>query len=566
MGQGGREITVKAVVAGVLLGAVVASTNVYMGLKIGWTEGGSIFAAVLGFVVLKFSAGGLTKLENNIVQTAASASGCLAGALITVVAALTLLGRPMSYAEITLYLAAVAFLGVFYAIPLRRQLVEIERLPFPTGTATAATIGALHATRGLGASQARALGVAAALSAAVTWFRDGSPALIRANVFPPVESLFGHPPRQLTLGLNVSPLLLAAGLLVGPRVGVSLLAGSLVCWAGLAPWLSGAGLIEEVSFRSVTAWTLWPGMGLLVAYGLGASALRWRTLARGVALLRSARGGDSDGDEVSGTFWLVGFIGLAVFGALVVRLAFGVPIWMGLLAVALSFVLALVSVRAAGETDINPTGTMGHTTQIIYGGLAQGLPEVNLVAAGVTSAGASQAADLMHDLKAGRLLGASPRRQVCAQLIGVLGGVLAIVPVFLLIVRAHGLGSESMPAPVAVVWSGFARVVAEGAETLPKYAGRGAAIGAVLGVLLALVDRTSLRRGAPSAVGLGVAMVIPAVYCIPIFLGSMGKVVFRGVARDTHDRLGVSIASGGIVGEGLMGILVAALTLAGALG
>ena len=559
------ETSVRAVASGVLLGAVVASVNVYMGLKIGLTEGGSIFAAILGFGILRLwgrvgRAG--TLLETNIAQTAASASGVLAGVVITVVAALALMGRPMSYGEMTLYLAAVALLGVFYAIPLRRQLVEVEGLPFPTGTATAATIRALHATDGLGARQARTLGLAGAVAGLVTWFRDGAPAVIRAHLFPPIGSLLGYDPRQLTLGLYVSPMLLGVGLIVGLRVGGSLLAGSLLCWGGLAPWLAGRGVVEEVSFRSVTAWTLWPGMAILIAYGLAAAVLRGPTLVRGVLGLRLGREGR---EEVSLRLWLVGFAALAFVAALIVRLAFGVPYWMGLGAVLLSFVLALVSVRAAGETDINPTGTMGHTTQMVFGALARGQPHVNLLAAGVTSAGASQAADLMQDLKAGYLLGASPRRQVWAQVVGVLTGVIVIVPVYLLVTRAHGLGSEMLPAPVAAIWSGFARVLAEGGEPLPTYAGRAVLVGAGAGIVLAVLDRTRLRAGMPSAVGLGVAMVIPAIYCIPIFLGSVGKVVFQSLARRTHERHAVSIASGGIVGEGLVGILVAALKLVGLL-
>jgi len=560
------ELTGKAIAAGAALGTVVASVNVYMGLKIGWTEGGSILAAILGFVLLRFLAGGLTKVENNIVQTLASASGSLAGVVITVVAAFSLLGRPMNYLEISIYLLAVAFLGVFYAIPLRKQLVEVERLPFPTGTATATTIEALHATGGLAAAQAKSLGIAAAVAGAVTWLRDGVPSLIRANLFPPVGSVLGHSPQQLTLGMNVSPMLLAAGLLVGPRVGVSLLAGSMICWVGIAPALAGRGIIEDVSFRAVTSWTLWPGVGLLVAYGLTAALVRWRVFARGFALVRSTAARDQDEKGISPRFWLIGFTGVAVAGSLAVRLVFEVPLWMAVLAVPLSFVLALVSVRAAGETDINPTGTMGHTTQIVFGGLSPGQPHVNLVAAGMTSAGASQAADLMQDLKAGHLLGSSPLRQVYAQMIGVLTGVLVVVPVFLLISGAYGLGSETIPAPVAMVWSGFARVVAGGGDMLPMHAGVAGGIGVLVGILLAVLDRTNLGRAMPSAVGLGVAMVIPALYCVPIFVGSMCKEVFRRIDRERHDRYAVSVASGGIVGEGLIGVLVAGLKFGSVLG
>ncbi len=558
------EFTVKAVAAGVALGAVVASVNVYMGLRIGWTEGGSILAAILGFALLRLLTGGLTKTENNIVQTLASASGSLAGVVITVVAAFSLLGRPMSYLEISLYLLATAFLGIFYAIPLRKHLVETELLPFPTGTATAITIEALHAKDGPASAQAKVLGISALVAGAVTWFRDGVPALIRSNLFLPVAKVFGYEPQRLTLGMNVSPMLLAAGVLVGPRVGASLLAGSVICWLVLAPALAASGIIGEVSFRAVTSWTLWPGMALLVAYGIASTLTRWRLLARGFAFLPSAATRDRTNGTLSVRFWLVGFALSAAAGSLLVRLVFQVPLWMGLLAVLLSFVLALVAVRATGETDINPTGTMGHTTQILFGGLAPGQPQVNLLAAGITSAGASQAADLMQDFKAGYLLGSSPLRQVYAQMIGVLTGILVVVPVFFLISGAHGLGSESVPAPVAMVWAGFATVVSEGGHTLPARAGGAAVAGALVGIVLAILDRTRLRRLAPSAIGLGVAMVIPAFYCIPIFVGSMGKVAFRRIDRERHDRYAVSLASGGIVGEGLVGILVAALKFGGA--
>jgi uncharacterized oligopeptide transporter (OPT) family protein len=116
-----------------------------------------------------------------------------------------------------------------------------------------------------------------------------------------------------------------------------------------------------------------------------------------------------------------------------------------------------------------------------------------------------------------------------------------------------------------MVWSAFARVVAEGRKTLPAHAGTASVVGASVGLLLVLADRTRLGRFTPSGIGLGLAMVVPAMYCVPIFLGSLGKVLFRALSRERHDSYYVSVASGGIAGEGLAGILVAALRFAGVL-
>ncbi len=567
---GERQLSIRAVVAGCLIGGVVSCTNIYMGLKIGWSEGGSLIAAILGFAIFAAMRQTLSVLECNITQTAGSAAGSMASTagLLAPIPAMSMLGYEIPVPALFLWALSVAYVGVMFAAPLRRQMVDVEKLRFPTGTATAQTITAMFAEAGEARIKARVLvivGLSAGVFTLVTYF-------VPQVETPPVEGL-GITALTVAAAwgfkLYIGPLLFGAGILVGPRVGVSLISGAIVAWAITGPLVQDAGWAPGaiMSFADgPRGWLLWPGVAIMVSEALTSLALSWRTFVRalrGTAAAGRAAGQGDDG-EIPNWWWMAG-LGVASVGAvLVARFIFDIPPFMTVIAIALSSVLAVVAVRSTGETDINPVGGMGKVTQLVYGGIAPGNMVTNLMAAAITGAGASQSGDIMHDLKSGRLLGSSPRKQFIAQLIGIGSGVLFCVPAYLLVTSAYELGGTQMPAPAAQAWKAMAEILARGFEALPPHSTAAVLVAVIFGASLPILRRFKpIASYVPSGLAFGIAFIVPAFYSMIIFLGAMALAIWRWRSASGAERLAFAVASGLIAGEGLFGIVKAAMTLLG---
>jgi len=564
------ELTLRALVPGILLGVVIVAYNVYMGLRTGWGEGGSILAAILGFALMRALRQKYSVLENNLTQTTASASATVGNAM-NLIAAFFLMGVAISGWQVLVWLISMSALGVLFAVPLRRQLVVGEKLVFPTGTACASLISTMHAKGGEGMRKAHALLITGCVGAAVTWLRDTAflgPLRIPSHFYFDWLRLKigGFASRELLLGVEASPMILGAGFLIGPRVGVSLGVGAIASWAILAPWLVTHGVIENLGYRSVTGWTMWVGSSVLVSASLTSMVLRWRVITRALASMGKARRQALGALEIGRTPWVVGLVLSAVAVSLVLRVSLGIPLWMGGLGIVMSFLLAVVAVRATGETDIAPLGAVGHVTQIVNGALSPGNAMANLGAGIVTAGGAGEAADLMQDLKTGYLLGATPRRQVIGQLVGVVVGALCAVPIFFLLTQAHGLGTEKLPAMAAVVWSNFAQLLSRGFGVLPPFALTGVAIGVAVGILFGVLEKTRVRRWLPSPVGFGIGMIFPAFQGITMMVGGLVRGAVDRWRPRWSEQYAYLTAAGLIAGEGLIGIVVAVLIARGLLG
>lgn len=568
-GRPSTELTTRAVVAGMAIASLVAATNLYFGLRVGFTVGGSLLAAILGhatFAALR-PARPYGPLENNITQTAASAGGGVAAAsgLTTAIPALGLLGIELDVGELYLWALAISFLGVFFAIPLRRQLLLWEGLRFPSGTATAETILALQAQPGVASAKARALLRAALLAAAFSGLAFFIPEVIK----PPMAWFGLGALGAYSLGLYLSPMLLGAGMLIGPRIGVSLLLGALVAWGVLAPLVEGLGWVagRTMSFSDgARGWILWPGVALIVAESLMELVLAvwavWRPRTGGLPVLPDT---DAPRDQLIPRRWV--WTGLAGASALTVVVAwwgFAIPPLLGGLAILLAAILSVIATRAVGETDINPLGGVGKVTQLVYGGVAPGQLETNLLTAGLSLAGAQQAGDMMNDLKTGQLLGASPRRQVFAQLLGVGAGVVCCVPIYLLFDAAYDLGSAQLPAPSAHSWKAMAELLASGPDALPDHADQAVVVAALLGGLGPVLRRhPALAPWVPSGLAAGIAFIVPAYFGIAMFLGSSALAIWRRRRPTAAELLAYPVASGLIAGEGLFGVVSAVMTLLG---
>jgi len=241
---------------------------------------------------------------------------------------------------------------------------------------------------------------------------------------------------------------------------------------------------------------------------------------------------------------------------------FSISTFAAAIGIVLTFLLAVVAGRVSGETGITPVGPMGKVTQLAFGVIAPSNPTANLMAANVTGGAASQVGDMLHDLKAGRLLGSRPRHQFGAQAVGVIGGALAGSAAYLVVLPdpKNMLFTEQWPAPAAAQWRGVAELLSEGLEALPTGALTVAVGAGLVGVVLSLLERLAPERLAvfvPSSVAVGLAMVIPAYYAVSLFIGTVTFLALRKLLPQWTERFAVVVASGLIAGESLMGIGIA---------
>ena len=502
------ELTARALLAGLGIGVVLAIGNVYMGLKTGLWDSGSITAAILGFGVLsRWSRGSHSPLEDNVVATTASSVGAMpaVAGLLGAVPALALLGRAPSGPLLVGWGVALGILGVAVAAALRRRLLAEEALPFPSGLATAELIEAMHATPGE-RGRARVLLGAGVASAAFTTLRDG------ARLVPGVAAWSGSiaavPGAALTLGIAWSPMLVGAGAIAGPQNGLSILLGAAVAWVAIAPALIARGAVASAEYRDLVGWLVWPGMGLMLggaAAALVSQAGAFVAGIRDVAALRRAPDPTLPRERGAGRIAGVGVAAAAIAALVLGRVGFELPVWQGVLALGFGAVLSTVCARAAGRTDISPAAEMGQLTQTAWGAMSPGQPSVTIGAGAIPAGQAAETAVALWSLQSGRRLGASPRAQVQAQLVGIALGAVVAIPVYLLLVRAHGLGTAALPAPFAMQWRSVAEVVTRGAGALPAGAGRAAAVAFAAGVALDGLARRPIGRFLPSpmAVGMG---------------------------------------------------------------
>ena len=566
------ELTARAIVAGCLIGALLAAGNVYTGLKTAYTDGGSITAAVVAFAFLGASRAGKTRpfsaAENNLAQTIASSAAMMSAVtgVIGPIAALTLIGHVYPFWAIALWGIALGALGIVIARSLRQRLIVVENLPFPTGRATGEVIETMHGAASKELGRAWMLLGAVIVAALVTWFRDAKPVLFPQSLTLP----WGHAALTaagLWLSVSVSPVMVSAGVLIGPRGGASVLLGTVSAWGFLAPAVLARGWVTGADYGALSGWLLWPGVALLISSAFTALLMDWRAIVRGARDLATVRKSESgpgdDSERTERRFWSI----VTVLSALVTLAMgwafFGVNPVLLLAALAFAFVMAGVCARSAGETDLAPVGSAGALGQILFGA-----PNIvtSLFCGAAVFGAASQTAQTMWAFKAGHRLKANPHIQAMGQLLGLVVGAVVVVPVYSLIVHVYGLGTAVMPAPGAVSWKATAEAVQLGTTAMPNGAGWATLVAFAVGVALTLLGSTRVARYLPSAVPLGIAFLIPAPLGGAIFIGGMAFAILRALRPQWTEQHVPSLAAGAIAGESLTGIVIAALVAAGFLG
>lgn len=319
-------------------------------------------------------------------------------------------------------------------------------------------------------------------------------------------------------------------------------------------------------FRGLVQWTLWGGTACMVTSGLLSFLLQWRTSLRAFRQLGSMfRSKDKHGADPldaleAPTSWFVAgqVVAMAVI-AYLAKATFGMPYWLAALALVLSFVLALVACRVTGETDTTPVGAMGQLTQLTVGTVHPGSATTTLMSANVVSSAAISSADLLTDLKSGYLLGANPRKQFLAQFSGIFIGTLVTVFAFsVLVPRAEVLGSDQFPAPAAQSWRAVALAMSQGTADLHPVKKTAIAIGASVGVVLAILPLVFPRRVSilPSAAGVGLAWTFHWYYSLLFAIGAVLGWLWKRRSPKAAEELTYPTASGIIAGGSLMGVFL----------
>ncbi|MGR3890478.1 OPT family oligopeptide transporter [Pseudomonas sp. 1152_12] len=554
-----RELSLRAMITGVLLGILLTPSNVYAGLKIGWSFNMSIIALLVGYVIwqglAKRNPGQLpwTLHESNINQTVASAAASIiSGGLVAPIPAYTLLtGNTLDALPMIAWVFSVSFLGIWIAWYLRPSLLNEKALKFPEGMATLETLLHIYNHGREAATRLKVLLSAALLSGLVKWVDTFLWAFARWSPSAQLE--------RLTFTADPSLLLLGFGAIIGIRVGLTLLLGAILAWGGLGPWLLVQGLVmlpagsSGPQFAALVQWLLWPGVSLMVCSTLASLAIRLWTL-------------HSSSEHGGGTPWALPKAGPAAGFALAIilvvslqSLLFGINLWMALLTIPLAICLAAVAARVVGATGIPPIGAIGQLSQLSFGIVAPGQVPINLMSANTAGGSAGQCTDLMNDFKVGKAIGATPRKQVVAQILGVFVGSIVGVFAYLALIPdpQSMLLTEEWPAPAVATWKAVAQTLTYGLDSLSQSTRWAIGLAGAVGVLLGILDSTlpaARTRYLPSAAALGLAFVLPASVSLMMALGAVLTWLVSCRWPSVTERFAITAAAGLIAGESITGV------------
>ncbi|MCD5996137.1 OPT/YSL family transporter [Pseudomonas sp. CDFA 602] len=557
-----RELSLRAVLTGAVLGILLTPSNVYAGLKIGWSFNMSIIALLVGFVVWQGLAGRgnrrptWTLHESNINQTVASAAASIvSGGLVAPIPAYTLLtGQQLDAVPMMAWVFSVSFLGIWIAWYLRPALLNDHGLKFPEGMATLETLQHIYNHGQEAVARIKVLFSAALLSGLVKWVDGFVWAIPRWAPTPALE--------RLTFTLDPSLLLIGFGGIIGIRVGVTLLLGAALAWGGLAPWLIDHALVvlapdaSGPQFAKLVEWLLWPGVSLMVCATLTSLLINlFKAPAR-----QPRKKAKAPRARVRLTpLPLVGLLASIVLVVSLQGLLFGIDVWMALLSIPLAICLAVVAARVVGATGIAPIGAIGKLSQLSFGAIAPGQVAINLMSANTAGGAAGQSTDLMNDFKVGLAIGATPHQQLIAQCIGIFIGSIVGVLVYLMLIPdpQHMLLTEQWPAPAVATWKAVAETLTHGLGSLSVEIRWAIAIGSVCGVLLGALDTLlphTAARWLPSTAAFGLAFILPASTSMMMGFGAVLTWVVSCRWPSITERFAITAAAGLIAGESITGV------------
>src|SRR5215216_5811942 len=603
-----RELTVRGLILGALITTVFTAANVYLGLKVGLTFASSIPAAVISMAILS-AVKDSSILENNIVQTVASAAGTLS-AIIFVLPGLVIVGWWTGFPFWYSFLICLAggVLGVLFTIPLRRALVTNSDLPYPEGVAAAEVLRVGSGTRGETkdeTGEAREGLIAVILGSIAS---AGLAIVTSTRIAAAQVTGFFRIGALASTGYDIafSLALVGAGHLVGLSVGMAMLTGLIIAWAIAVPILTSTQPAAEGVALAAHTTAIWRTQVRFIGAGAIAIAAIY-TLARLakpvvgglVTTLAASRatGERDDRDRDLSPPWIL----ILTAACLVVAawLAFNfaratvlAPASLSLTLIAVPFVLIggfliagicgyMAGLIGASNSPISGVGILSIVAcaSLLILAVAptadtqKALVAFALFVTAIVFACATISNDNLQDLKTGQLVGASPMRQQIALIVGVGAGAAVIPFVLNLLAKAYGfagaanvgvLAPNPLPAPQATLISALAQGVI-GGNLEWKMIGIGALVGVGLIVLDAALGAAKKMRIPPLAVGIGIYLPMSATFAVVV--GSVLSYWYNGRARrspnpERAERLGTLVASGLIVGESLWGVLNAGLIVA----
>lgn len=603
-----KELTVRGIILGALITVIFTASNVYLGLKVGMTFASSIPSAVISMAVLKFFKDS-SILENNMVQTQASSAGTLSS-VIFVLPGLLMMGywQDFPFWQTMLICAAGGTLGVLFTIPLRRAMVVNSDLPYPEGVAAAEILKAgNHADGDSGVKDIAYGGVLAGLVAFLTnglrVMADGASAWIQT----------GKAAFQLPMGFSLA--LLGAGYLIGIVGGIAMLVGVILTWGVAVPYFTMSGDIAADASLIDAAMTVWKtkvryiGVGTIGIAAIWTLLILMKPMIEGmVHSFRMLKGGqeasehriDIDLSPKTMIYILIATVALIVISLhhfiaaapISPELSILLVVVCTFLAVFIGFFVAAASGYMAGlvGSSSSPISGIGIISVIVISlvlvsiGNASGLFEtvdgqkfltaLTLFTASIVITTACISNDNLQDLKTGLLVEATPWRQQVALIIGCFVGALVIAPVLEILYHAYGFSgalprpdmdpSQALSAPQATLMT----TISQGIFTNKlewTYILTGVGLGAVLITIDAFLKKVSNKVFGLPVIAVGIGIYLPPSINMPVIVGAfLAWIMTRHIAKlgnkevsDKAERFGTLFSAGLIVGESLMGVILA---------
>ena len=576
------QLTIRSGITGFFLGGILSATNLYIGGKTGVTLGVNLTSVILAFAMFRaLSRVGLGKdftiLENNAMQSIATAAGYMTVPLISSLCAYMMVtGVILPWWHMLVWMTIMSIVGVLVAFPLKRRFINEDQLPFPEGRACGVVLDALyHGAAGEGMYKAKLLGVSAGLTAIYQFFSSGAIqrlvqfstlkldrtfGWLAPKVFPHRvdefyywwgaklgdPSILGTNFRTLGLRLTLDAAMLGVGGLMGIRVATSVALGTAVNFFLLAPMMIARGdiaprpgptgaIVPLSRAEIVNQWSLWWGVTMMVVGSLIALAGKpeiFTSVFKNIRGKRKENGGTDVLRDIEVPLW-ISYVGVPLFSVLgcwVTHLFFGVPFWLAMLSLPLIFVLTVICANSMALTSWTPTGSLSKITQFTIGAIDRTNPASNLITAGMTAEVASNAGNLLSDIKPGYMLGAKPRQQALGHVIGIIAGALAATPLFFVLflkpdaagVRSTTtLASDLFPMPAALQWKGVAELIARGIASLPTSAIVSMIIAALFAAFIEIMTIIRKKPFPLSSVSIGLGVILPPEYCFTMWFGAL---------------------------------------------
>ncbi len=574
------EITFKAVILGILLSMVLAGANAYLGLFAGMTASASIPAAVISMGVLRlFKKHNI--MEDNIVQTAASAGESLAAGVIFTIPALLLMGywETFNYLEVAKIAGVGGLIGVLFTIPLRRALIVEAKLTYPEGVATAAVLRAGHANENSGEDEVQGglkLLTLASISAALMKLGQQGFAMWHSAVEGATHlgrSVFGF-------GMDLSPALISVGYIVGRNISILVFAGGLISWFIAIPIYTAIHGFEGNALDAAN--TIWDtkirylGVGAMVVGGVWSLIKLFKPLMVGIKASLTAYSSAQRGEVVKRkeSDIPIKYVGIALLVLMIpVFVIYNdilptpqLAILITVIMMVFGFFFSAVAAYMAGVVGSSNNPISGVTVAtvlfasllllaILGSGSLQGAAAAIMVGAVVCNA-AAIGGDNLQDLKTGHIVGATPWKQQVMQVIGVLSAAVVLGIVLDILHTAYTIGSPVLSAPQATLMKAVAEGVFQG--NLPWDM---VIAGAILGVIIIALDIRQEKRGSDFRIpilAVAVGIYLPISLTTPIFIGGiLAHMGDKLGATEATRKKGLLLAAGMITGEAIMGILVA---------